>query len=318
MSTSKRPEQPVEKSTYEVPDDNMESDEEEQPRLSQGEVLRRLDVMTKRILQLEKNKNELTGTLQAAHERIEQLGARRPAQAEASQRAPPPPVQMVQGKEPGQIIKPPKLEPFDGTSTKLRLFMAQCRAYFKFCPITLAGDTSRGIRFLTPEQQSEEVRCVYSNYSEFERTQEKAFGVVDEKTKAELQIKDLRQKGSASSYGNTLIQLASKLNWGQEALMAKLFNGLRKEVQEELFKLERPDHLVNYIVIAVKIEDRQYAWGTRNIKTKQDNRPRYPANASASRNANTLYGTESGLMELGNVQQQRDRSHIKCYNCGET
>ena len=47
--------------------------------------------------------------------------------------------------------------------------------------------------------------AIYNNYKRFEKELKKAFGVVDEKTKAENKIKDLRQKGSAFSYGNTFV-----------------------------------------------------------------------------------------------------------------
>ena len=56
-----------------------------------------------------------------------------------------------------------------------------------------------------------------------------------------------------------MIQFALKLNWGQKALITRFFDGLKKEIQKELFKEDRLKHLTDYIAIAVKIDNQQYA-----------------------------------------------------------
>ncbi|RYP06508.1 hypothetical protein DL765_009462 [Monosporascus sp. GIB2] len=226
----------------------MDSDEEDQtPALTKEEILRRLDLVNQRINQLERDNAELTSTLQATRTLLEQV-QQVPGRTT---------VQPVSNKEAGEVLKPPKPEPFDGTSTKLQLFLTQYRAYFGYFPVRLATPTARvefaagrlsghAATWFEPamrehvtiplEQQNVEVVRVYSDYEVFEQALQKAFGVVDEKNKAEMSIQQLRQKGFASRYGTEFIQLSSKLNWGQEALMARFFDGLKKKVQEELFK----------------------------------------------------------------------------------
>ena len=36
--------------------------------------------------------------------------------------------------------------------------------------------------------------------------------------------------------------------------------GLKEEVKDELYKVDRPETLDDYIVIAIRIDDRLYAW----------------------------------------------------------
>ncbi|KAJ3546364.1 hypothetical protein NM208_g2048 [Fusarium decemcellulare] len=111
-------------------------------------------------------------------------------------------------------------------------------------------------------------------------------------------------------------QLASKLPWDQDVLMSMFFDALKEPVQAELYKLERPATLVEYIGMAVRIDDYQYSWRTRNSKKNhQGNRPRYDANQTRRRNGNTSYGTEAGPMEIGAVK--RDKRNDTCYNCGK-
>ena len=82
--------------------------------------------------------------------------------------------------------------------------------------------------------------------------------------------------------------------------MAIFFDGLKETVQAELFKEERPKNVVNYIGMAVKIDDRQYAWRTRNSKyttRQQTAKPRHDTNSGQGK-PNTSHGTDPGPMEI--------------------
>lgn len=240
----------------------------------------------------------------------------------------------------GQILKPTKPELFDGTSSKLPTFLTQCRAYFTYFPTSLAESSAQvhyaagrltgnaAIWFeptlkevLTTHRDgwSDNTKTIYNSFKSFEEALQKNFGVVDEKTKAEIQIKKLRQTKSASAYATSFLQYASKLSWGQEALMATFFDGLKQTVQAELFKEDRPAQVVDYIGMAVKIDDRQFAWRTRSQGSSNNqhfNKPRYD-NKGQDKQVDTSHGTAPGPMNLGGINQQRHKRQIKCYNCGK-
>ena len=40
--------------------------------------------------------------------------------------------------------------------------------------------------------------------------------------------------------------------------MQTFYEGLKEEVKDELYKVDRPDSLNEYIAIAIRIDDRQY------------------------------------------------------------
>ena len=40
--------------------------------------------------------------------------------------------------------------------------------------------------------------------------------------------------------------------------MQAFYEGLKEEVKDELYKVDRPDSLDDYIAIVIKIDDRQY------------------------------------------------------------
>ena len=92
--------------------------------------------------------------------------------------------------------------------------------------------------------------------------------------------------------------------------MSFFFDGLKKQVQDELFKEVRPATLVEYIAQAVRIDDRQFT--RRKMKKKnyptqnQGSKPRYTSNTGRRRNQynSTTYDTHAGPMESGAAQQE--------------
>lgn len=246
------------------------------------------------------------------------------------------------GKDAGEILKPTPPEPFDGTPIKLNTFLTQLRAFMSYYP-TQFGEGNEGNRvqyaagrlkgsaaqwfepimreFISsanPDELSARTARIYYNYQEFEKELRRAFGTIDEKGQAERSIKLLKQTKSASEYGAEFLNKSSRLGWSDDALMSLFFDGLKKEVQAELFKEDRPLYLVDYISRAVKIDDHQFAWKRTSGQVKatngqNSNKPRWNANQGRQRTYNhgTSKGTHAGPMELGAAVKD-----ITCYNCG--
>ncbi|KAJ3541676.1 hypothetical protein NM208_g4497 [Fusarium decemcellulare] len=243
----------------------------------------------------------------------------------------------LNGKDAGEILKPNPPEMFDGTPYKLQTFLTQCRAFMSYYPTQfnqegnktmyaagrLKGTAAQWFEPVLREYTTVDLSeltprtfMLYNNYMAFEKALHQAFGTVNEKGQAERRIKAIKQTKSASEMAAEFQQLASKLPWDQDVLMSMFFDALKEPVQAELYKLERPATLVEYIGMAVRIDDYQYSWRTRNSKKNhQGNRPRYDANQTRRRNGNTSYGTEAGPMEIGAVK--RDKRNDTCYNCGK-
>lgn len=242
----------------------------------------------------------------------------------------------MRGKDVGEVLKPNPPEMFDGTAYKLPTFLTQLRAFMTYYPTQFTLASSRvqyaagrlknhAAAWFEPVMReylttpfaelSPRTSNLYSNYEAFEAALRQAFGTVDEKAQAEREIKALRQTRSASEYGTKYLQLASKLNWDQQPLMSFFFDGLKKEVQAELYKEERPNNLVDYIGRAVKIDDQQFSWKKlQNPKFgNKNNSPRFDANQGKKRQNNTSYGTSPGPMELGATQ--RGLKDVECYYC---
>jgi hypothetical protein len=56
----------------------------------------------------------------------------------------------------------------------------------------------------------------------------------------EQKLQYLKQTKLASVYTSDFEQLASKLNWGEEALMAKYYEGLKDYIRYELIRMDLP------------------------------------------------------------------------------
>ncbi|KAM4066790.1 retrotransposon gag protein [Hirsutella rhossiliensis] len=111
----------------------------------------------------------------------------------------------------GEAVKPKQPGPFDGTHGTLRDFLTQLKAYHRFYPTKLSDPVER--------------------FQGFEEAITKVFGTTDEEREAEQKLRELRQRISASDYAAKFRQVTSKLDWDDEPLMSRFYDGLKEEVR---------------------------------------------------------------------------------------
>ena len=144
--------------------------------------------------------------------------------------------------------KEPKLAdptPFTGNKGATREFIAKCETIFDNQPARYPTHTTK-IAFLTNLLKDEAYRwfLLYAisdnkpawlgTYAAFKTEFLRIFSDTDTVENARMQIKELRQKGSASAYTTAFNQLASYLNWNDEALRGIFFDNLKEDVKDRL------------------------------------------------------------------------------------
>jgi Retrotransposon gag protein/Zinc knuckle/WCCH motif len=262
-------------------------------------------------------------------------------------------IEQLESQQMIKAVKPKAPEPYDGTKGTLQGFLTKLRAYHLFHQGSFATDTAKVIHAATclsenalawfepiwrdylehinsVEDMGEEASRIFQRYSEFEKAIKSVFGDPEEQRTAERQLRNLRQRGSATEYAAKYRQITSRLeDWDDEPLMAQFYEGLKDEVKDELVKEDRPAELSEYIAMAVRIDNRLYErrmekQGRRQESWKPKNN-RFQANTSKRREnpsttngqpPSTMYGhtPHSGPMELDATQRQPKG---KCYNCGK-
>jgi hypothetical protein len=183
---------------------------------------------------------------------------------------------VLQRKEP-RVSLPDK---FDGTRSKFRGFVNQIRLITILQPerypteearVGLVGTllTGQALSWFAPlfEKRSP----ILSNFESFLEAFAEAFGEHDKVRWATTKIRSLRQGArSASVYASDFRQLASDINWGEEALVSQFYWGLRDDVKDLLLTLPDPQTLNEAISQAVKCDNRLF-------QRRQDQRPRHQA-----------------------------------------
>ncbi|KAM4057839.1 retrotransposon gag protein [Hirsutella rhossiliensis] len=242
----------------------------------------------------------------------------------------------------GEAVKPKQPGPFDGTHGTLRDFLTQLKAYHRFYPTKLSdpvekvlhagnclsgtalawfGPIMRDFLDNQPARRDNETDEVFASFQGFEEAITKVFGTTDEEREAEQKLRELRQRISASDYAAKFRQVTSKLDWDDEPLMSRFYDGLKEEVKDELYKENRPDNLSDYIAMAVRIDDRQYArrqekkQGRGNWNPSYGNNFNRRANYKKKRETPIAYAhtTNPGRMDLDATQKSKG----KCFNCGK-
>ncbi|EXX79652.1 hypothetical protein RirG_003520 [Rhizophagus irregularis DAOM 197198w] len=172
----------------------------------------------------------------------------------------------------------PKPEPYDGYKGDVRNFLTQAQAYLRVNENTLTSAedqilcignllTGKAMEWWEPSlraylkhgnEAGAEVVHVFSDYETFEDRLLSAFGNPDEHKEATRQLTRLRQTGSAAHYAREFKRIAAKLNWSQEPLIEMFYQGLREEVKDDIYRIDRPELLDDFIEIVIKADNRLY------------------------------------------------------------
>lgn len=251
-------------------------------------------------------------------------------------------VTALRDKPQSERLKMKEPEPFHGERDKIRGFLTQMRAYqrFNIKPTTTeaskvlhAASYLRGqaLAWFEPrmrdylenpgEAKDGETRLMFEDYDEFEKRLKKVFGDTDEERKAERELARLRQTTSVAAYAATFRQVTSNLDWEDEPLIARFYEGLKDDVKDELIKLDRPEGLTEYIEMAVRIDERLYERRMERSKrtttipwsrsTKFQGRTGGRQQQRFTKKAN--YGDP---MELDTTNRSNDKKG-GCYQCGK-
>ena len=240
-----------------------------------------------------------------------------------------------------KLEAPPK---FGGSKDELTGWLVQMRAYILYYEERFVNEAQKvgyaasrlegkALRWFEPtlndylenlddDDREDFTQQVFQRYAKFEKEIRKVFGDTDEKLHAQERLAQLRQTKSTAAYATQFRQDSLRAAINEEGLMQLFYDGLREEVKDELYKADRPDTLDEYIAMAIRIDDRQYA-------RKQQKRGgihaqvQYKSNDKKRRHhRSTSHGTHSGPMDVDAAQrlgqhQKKTRFDITCFNCGK-
>jgi hypothetical protein len=248
------------------------------------------------------------------------------------------------GKDPGEVLKLPKPEPYDGTPVKLQEFLTSLQQHFAYYPQALGSNNAKAQfavtrltgttrtwfqpiidQYLSGKAEAAVVN-IFHNYSAFKTQMRQIFAPINEERKNRNKIKRLKQLGSTAAYSAKFKALAALIPWDETYLREAYYNGLKEEVKDEVSKILTPPTKLNeYIQLAVQIDEALYS---RRQEKKGKGRSNNQSNQGKKRqeqNGNTSWGTHARPMEISNLEQgrnkekkpQRNIRNNSCFNYGK-
>jgi hypothetical protein len=240
-------------------------------------------------------------------------------------------------KDMGILIKrqPPPM--FNGKVSELRAFQTQLKAYFKDFENTLDTETKKvsfaasrlegtALKWFRPMWDvyldnpngplPAPVEEVFGSFEKFEGELVKAFGDVGELRMAENKLSEIRQKGRCSDYAVKFRDLASRVTWGQSALIKRFYDGLSRNVKEKVYDIDRTNHdLISFMEKCVTADNLLYElnMGNQNSNYERSNQGKKRQEPVAKDNSGTPGPMDIGMMQKGNNKKK----DFKCYNCGK-
>ena len=88
---------------------------------------------------------------------------------------------------------------------------------------------------------------------------DKVFGSKDEKRYTQERLSKLRQTKLVMAYTAIFRQDSIRVEINEEGLKKLFYDDLKEDVKDELYQKDQPDTLDEYIAIAIRIDERQYA-----------------------------------------------------------
>ena len=247
----------------------------------------------------------------------------------------------------GDDTKDAKVEYFNGDRSKLRFFLTQLKTAYVLNPqkypnphkqVLFAAQHLRGPAFawfeptvtdyLESEQKEPETIATFSSFAHFEVRLKQVFGsALDEERTAARLIRQLTQKASTAQYYAEFQQLASKLDWNDNALGSAFYEGLKDIVKDNMEN--PPDTYPALVEKAIQVDNRLFerrmekrggGWHGRT-----ENRGTYhhdPMDVSLmqqgppSRGNNRFRGR--GRKPLTDNERERRKKDNLCYTCGKS
>lgn len=190
---------------------------------------------------------------------------------------PPEPIVEVSKK-----IKSREPDTFDGTKSKLRVYLMQCALYIKFnenmfrtedeqvlwCTGYLTGAAFDWIEtsqqdYLDCEGKTAKwdplTKEIFGTFEGFKEKITKVFGNVDEEKVAERKLSNLRQTGAASAYAAEFQQHMGRISgWGENAFMVQFYKGLKDSVKDELMRRDKHDSIQAMMDDAIHFDNKLY------------------------------------------------------------
>ncbi|RFU73166.1 gag poly [Trichoderma arundinaceum] len=237
----------------------------------------------------------------------------------------------------GVLIKRPPPPMYNGNVKELRSHIIQLKAYFKDYENTfdteekkvrLAASRLEGtaLKWFRPILKDyleapagtaeEKTQTIFGNFGRYIEELERAFGDVGETRMAENILVGMYQKGKCSDYAVRFRDIATRLDWGQSALVKRFYDGLKREVKEKVYDIDRSKHdLISFMEKCVQADNLLYElrMNNKNIEKKES----YQPNQGKKRQeeiANDNSG-RPGKMDLDSMD--RRKKDFKCFNCGK-
>jgi Retrotransposon gag protein len=173
-------------------------------------------------------------------------------------------------------------EPFNGKpASQLREFLTQLRLVFAGQPskfqndrfkVIYAASLLRGTAFswFQPYLDMTNPPAWLSDFALFTAEINKVFGDPELRISAARSLDRLRQTGSAIAYAAEFRRHATILNWEDEPLAHRFYQGLKDSVKDEIVRFGRPKELDTLVQLAINIDSRIYE---RVMERNHDIRP---------------------------------------------
>ena len=168
------------------------------------------------------------------------------------------------------------------------------------------------------EEYDEFTTAIFELYERFKEELQKVFRDIDKKRYIQERFASLYQTKSASIYTTQFRQDSLQANINNKGLIQLFYKGLKEEVKDKLYCLDRPTILDKYIKIAIQINDRLYI---QKQQKKNDRRYTFSSdngnkNGKKKPTTSTSSGTYIGPIDINAIQQlnQLHFNNITCYN----
>ncbi|KAE8179309.1 hypothetical protein CF335_g9639, partial [Tilletia laevis] len=167
------------------------------------------------------------------------------------------------------------------------------------------------------------------SWAEFERVFLHSHGDPDHKRRVTRELLSLTQTNTTASYATRFFQLATQLEWNDEALRARFYEGLAEDVKDALAYSEKTiedvQDLANHAVkLDNRLQERRNRSRPRGSGSNTHGSTTFsssPSHASASASSGPvpmdLDATAPRYQPLTDAEKQRRRDNKLCLYCGK-